>query len=156
MDNCIRHEVEWHTSKLELKAEVGFIEVQKRLVEPAYHDIQGPFDAERPGARVEEIRRVRDCLETIALGTAAGGNYPRRIELVAVNATRHEVMLRERLPHGCYPSRRYLVIGVTEGYSLAGSSLHTNITGEWRTLSGRGVHNAEVREALFIPLGNLP
>src|SRR4029453_4408316 len=156
MDNSIRHEVERHAGKLELKAKVGLIEVQKRLVESACLDIEGPFDAEGTGACVGEIRWVRGLLKTIALGTATGGNDPRGIELFAVNATSNKIILSKRFPHGCYPSRRYLIIGVTEGYSLTSGGLYTNITGECRALSGRGVHNAEVRKALFILLGNLP
>jgi hypothetical protein len=129
MDNSIRHEVEWHAGKLELKAKVGLIEVQKRLVESACLDIEGPFDAERTGPGMWEIWWVRDLLKTITLGTATGGNDPRGIELFAVNATSNKVMLSKRFPHGGYPARRHLVIGVTESYSLTSSDLHTNITG---------------------------
>jgi hypothetical protein len=131
IDDRIRYEVELHTGKLELKAKVGFIEVQQRLVKPACPDMQGPFDTECPSARVWKIRRVREFLETISLWMCAAGSYPRGIELFDINATGNEVMPRERFPHGCYPSRGHLIIGVTEGYSLASSSLHTNITGEW-------------------------
>jgi hypothetical protein len=95
-------------------------------------------------------------LEAISLGMHAAGSDPRGIELLDINATGNEVMPRERFTHGCHPSRGHLIIGVTDGYSLTSSSFHSNIHGKLRALPGRGVHNAEIRETSFIPLGNLP
>jgi hypothetical protein len=95
-------------------------------------------------------------LETTSLGMHAACGHPRGIELFDINATSNEVMPRERFTHGCHPSRGHLIIGVTERYSFTGSGFYTNIQGKRLALTGRGVHDAEVREACFIPLGNLP
>jgi hypothetical protein len=74
MDDRIRHEVEWHAGKLELKAKISVLQVEQSLIKSAYPDIQGPFEAEGTTTGVWEIRREPGFLKTISLGMRAAGS----------------------------------------------------------------------------------